>query len=256
MCPPFSLYFAALFRRLTTICSSRVGSASTQRFPRSIETSSVCFRSSMSGLTVADGAVEDRGRVEHVPPELDLPAGDAGDVQQVVDEPRQVLHLPRDDLHRPVDVLPVRRLWPTVDGVADGRERVPQLVGEHGEELVLPLVVGPRAPRRASRSRWRWRRVGDSWTRMASSSSVNSPSSLSASWMQSHVLTVAADERGGEPSVFSRDHQGHLLERLPPRVVAQIALGQADGLDLRVDDLIERRPVECGRRPAAGLGSR
>ena len=28
MCPPFSLYLAALFSRFTTTCSSRVGSAS------------------------------------------------------------------------------------------------------------------------------------------------------------------------------------------------------------------------------------
>ena len=105
MCPPFSLYLAALFRRFTTTCSSRVGSTSTQRFPRSIARSSVCFRSSTSGLAVAAALSRIGVSVEHVSPELDLAPGDAGDVQQVVDEPRQVLHLPRDDLHRPVDVL-------------------------------------------------------------------------------------------------------------------------------------------------------
>ena len=35
------------------------------------------------------------------------------------------------------DVAPLRDL----DGVGDGRERVPQLVGEHGQELVLAAVI-------------------------------------------------------------------------------------------------------------------
>ena len=169
MCPPFSLYLAALFRRFTTTCSSRVGSTFDPEVPavdRELErvlpllderprpwrrhSSRIGVRSSTSRL------------------QLDLAAADAGDVQQVVDEPRQVLHLPGDDLHRPVDVLLEAAPCRELHGVADGRQRVPQLVGEHGEELVLPPVVASGAPRRASRSRWRWpraARAGRGWPR-------------------------------------------------------------------------------------------
>jgi hypothetical protein len=52
-----------------------------------------------------------------------------------------VSHLARDDVHRPLDVLVEAARGGERHGVADGRERVPQLVGEHGQELVFPPVV-------------------------------------------------------------------------------------------------------------------
>ena len=73
--------------------------------------------------------VEDGGRVEDVLAEFDLPAADSRDVQEIIDQPRQVIRLPRDDAHRPVNVLLEAAAGRHADGVADGRQRVPQLVG-------------------------------------------------------------------------------------------------------------------------------
>ena len=64
--------------------------------------------------------------------------------EQVVDEPRLVPNLPGDDRPSTSRCAPC---WPvplvSADRVADGRERVPQLVGEHGQELVLALGRSP-----------------------------------------------------------------------------------------------------------------
>ena len=107
MRPPVSVYLAALVRRLTTICSSRVGSASSRKRPRSSETVELV-------LPLLDERA-DRSRrhwsrigasVDELLAELDLAAGDPGDVEQVVDQPGEVLDLPLDDVRRPVEVAP------------------------------------------------------------------------------------------------------------------------------------------------------
>ena len=53
-----------------------------------------------------DGLVEDRRGVDDLRPEADLAAGDPGDVEQVVDEPGEVLDLPLDDVHGPGSIAP------------------------------------------------------------------------------------------------------------------------------------------------------
>ncbi len=66
--------------------------------------------------------------------DLDLAAGDAGDVEEVVDQPGQVADLALD--HRAL----ARRALAHLDQLEGGEDRgqgVPQLVAEHGEELVL-----------------------------------------------------------------------------------------------------------------------
>ena len=140
MRPPASVYFAALVRRLTRICSSRIGSASSRRPPlieRDAQLVLPLLQERADGL---DGTADDRREVERLLPEADLPPGDAGDVQQVVDQPGEVLHLPLDDLLRPFEVLLRLQLAEELGGVVDGRQRVPQLVGEHRQELVLAAV--------------------------------------------------------------------------------------------------------------------
>ena len=87
-------------------CSSRVGSASSQTAPRRCETSARA-----SAPRRAAGPPRRRWRrpaasVEPLLPELDLAAGDPGDVQQVVDQPGEVLDLPLDDVLGPVDGAP------------------------------------------------------------------------------------------------------------------------------------------------------
>ena len=87
-----------------------------------------------------DGTADDRREVERLLAELDLAPRDAGDVQQVVDQPGQVPDLPLDDLLGPFELLLRLQLAEELDGVADRRQRVPQLVGEHRQELVLAAV--------------------------------------------------------------------------------------------------------------------
>ena len=80
-------------------------------------------------------------QVDARPLELDLPARDARHVEQVVDEPGEVLGLTADDLLRARGLLAAgQRAVEEVDAVADRRERVAQLVREDAEELVLAPV--------------------------------------------------------------------------------------------------------------------
>ena len=72
---------------------------------------------------------------------LDLPLRDTGDIQEVVDEMGEVVDLAADDLPAPLEVLDAAGELGDGDGVADSRERIPQLMGEHGQELVL-LEIG------------------------------------------------------------------------------------------------------------------
>ena len=71
--------------------------------------------------------------------DLDRAAGDAGDVEQIVNEPNQVLNLALDDLQR-LAVLTITPQLQQLNGGHDGRERVAELVTEHGEEFVFGSV--------------------------------------------------------------------------------------------------------------------
>ena len=67
---------------------------------------------------------------------------DARDVEQVVEQPRHLPHLPLDDA---ADVaqrgVVGQRQAQRRHAAADRRQRVAQLVGEHGQELVLAAVA-------------------------------------------------------------------------------------------------------------------
>ena len=83
----------------------------------------------------------------------DLAPRDARDVQQVVDESGHLLRLPVDHLTCTRRLLSGRRSpLEDVHAVPDRRERVPQLVREHGEEVVLaPVGVDESGIGRAQR---------------------------------------------------------------------------------------------------------
>ena len=87
-----------------------------------------------------DGTVEDRADVDDFLAKLNFPSADAGDVEQVVNEPGELFDLPLDDLRGPLERLVKFGLSCDEHGVADGGERVSELVGEHREELVLAAV--------------------------------------------------------------------------------------------------------------------
>ena len=113
------------------------------------------------GALVLGRAMRELVQIEPLALELDLPVRDARDVEQIVDEPRQLPHLPMEDRLRSRRLLAARRgVIEEVQAVADGRERVAQLVREHREELVL-LAVAPRGapPRSRAAPRARLRSV-------------------------------------------------------------------------------------------------
>ena len=78
-----------------------------------------------------------RGAVQPLAPQLDLPPGDAREVQQVVELTHQVPELPLHGVLGPGDVLRRGRPPRQVQGSADGGHRVAQVVREPAEELVL-----------------------------------------------------------------------------------------------------------------------
>ena len=76
-----------------------------------------------------------------LPLQLDLVAGDARDVQQVVDEAREMRGLPlQDAAHLPDGRRLVGARAKNRRDVEDRRERIAQLVRQHREELVLAPV--------------------------------------------------------------------------------------------------------------------
>ena len=84
--------------------------------------------------------MQDRPESHVLASQFDLAARDARDVQQIVDQPCQVIHLPLDDGRRAgAGLVAVRRVEQR-QRVADRRQRVAQLVREDGDELVLAMV--------------------------------------------------------------------------------------------------------------------
>jgi hypothetical protein len=85
-----------------------------------------------------DGVLHDPAEVAHRSPQLNLVAGHPGRVEQVVDEPDQLLELAARD----VDGLRVglRAVLDQIEGEADGRQGIAQLVRERGEKLALVLI--------------------------------------------------------------------------------------------------------------------
>ncbi len=76
----------------------------------------------------------------------DLAGGDALDVEQIVDEVREVSDLPPDHLTRlGRGTLLCVHAPQHSDGAADRAERIAQLVREHRQELVLGVAVAHRA---------------------------------------------------------------------------------------------------------------
>jgi hypothetical protein len=85
-----------------------------------------------------DGPAGDLGQVQRLLAELDRASGDPRDLEQVLD---QTSHLPDLSLHHlqgPRGLLGRHaRLAQEVEGVAEGGQRVAQLVGQDGQVFVL-----------------------------------------------------------------------------------------------------------------------
>ncbi len=139
--PSGSVYLAAFVSRLPITCDSRSGSASSLMFSAGSLTASWCCLASSSGRAVSTAMPIDGLQIDVVLLELELSARDARNVEQVIEQQRHALHLARDDFAAPF-ALPLVRGVRIEDahGVADGRERIAQLVRQRGQELVLAAV--------------------------------------------------------------------------------------------------------------------
>ena len=110
---------------------------------------SVCRCCSTSGRIDAAACCTTSTRSRRFPRDLEKTSTDADDVQQLVDETHEPSCLRIDRLvqrgGRRVGVGKAQQ----VNRVSDRRERVPQLVGQHRQELVLPLAVREKVGRDA-----------------------------------------------------------------------------------------------------------
>ncbi len=80
-------------------------------------------------------------QVHSLPLERELSAADPGDIEEVFDQPHQVHHLALDRrLRRRRGVCVAARVPEDSHRVADRRERIADLVRQHGEKLVLAAV--------------------------------------------------------------------------------------------------------------------
>jgi len=89
---------------------------------------------------VLDGLPGELDEIEPRPLQLDLVARDAGDVEQVVDHARELADLAVDDVPRPLRGVGPRGVLDHVQAAADRRQRVAQLVRQHGDELALAPI--------------------------------------------------------------------------------------------------------------------
>ena len=93
------------------------------------------------GLQRFHGAIDDRTDRHDALAELDGAVRDARDIEKIVDQTREVRRLAIDDIARPDQRFTLQCLiLHQIDRVADGGERIAQLMGEDREELVLVPV--------------------------------------------------------------------------------------------------------------------
>ena len=91
----------------------------------------------MSGRTASMALLTTGERLNGLGLEADLAPCDPRDVQQVVDQAGEVLDLPIDHVLGPFEVVFRLQLAEELSRVADRRQGVAKLVGEHGQELIL-----------------------------------------------------------------------------------------------------------------------
>ena len=130
----------ALASRLTSTCCSRSGSPNTATSSAVGSTSMVMLRACASGRARSSAASIVVRRSTRCAAQLDADLAHARDVEQIVEQPRHVPALPLDHGAR---LLPARRLAVVIAqhrrGVQQRRQRVAQLVREHGHELIAHL---------------------------------------------------------------------------------------------------------------------
>ena len=94
----------------------------------------------------------DRGQIETFRPDLNQAVTDARQVQELVHESQKSLRLGIDRLEQFDGCGILVALSQQVDRVCDRRQRVPELMSQYGDELILPFAAGDQ-PRRHVRAR-------------------------------------------------------------------------------------------------------
>ena len=136
---------AEFWSRFPIACARRVASPSTHSGPSESARLERDFARREEAPVVLGRALRDVAEVQRPALDLELAVRDSCHVEEVVHEPREVPHLAGEDLVRSRRGLRVRALMiEDVEAAPDGRERVPQLVRQHGKELVLPPVRVPQ----------------------------------------------------------------------------------------------------------------
>jgi hypothetical protein len=89
-------------------------------------------------LAALNGLAYNLAQFDRFIPKVDLPVGNPGGVQQVLNQASHVVCLAADDITSPLDIR-VRgaELPQDLDCVANRSERTAQLMGHHPQELVL-----------------------------------------------------------------------------------------------------------------------
>ena len=148
MDPPTGVYFVALLSRLPKICWSRTGSPITVAGAGPSDMMRRWRLCSIRGRSVSAACSTARAKVHGLALQLDQAPADAGHVEEIVEQPRQVIGLAPDQAARPIVLRPGRLPVEHRQGIDDHAHGVAQLVGEHREELVLGLIGQPRLGQR------------------------------------------------------------------------------------------------------------
>ncbi len=138
---PGGEYLALLLSRFANTCAMRVASASMKNASRRrahVQRVPPGFDERPARL---DGHAQGDGEIQLLFAQFQAALRDARNVQQVVDEPHELLQLALEQLTRARGRGGVGLREPqNFDGIADGRERIAQLVSQGGEELVLAAM--------------------------------------------------------------------------------------------------------------------
>jgi hypothetical protein len=138
---PGSEYLDALLRTLPNTWESRTGSASRRTGASGRDCTrdlTVLVELSARGL---DGGLEHFVQRHRLAAQLELATGDPRDVEQVVEQSGHVPALPVDHRRRRGNRRRRALVLQQRDAGANRRQRVAQLVGQHGQELV-PAAIG------------------------------------------------------------------------------------------------------------------
>ena len=100
------------------------------------------------GLKLRHRVLDRSAEVGSLSTQLDMAAGDAGDVEQVVDQARHMIDAALDRVARCDRFpLPTADHVEDMDSIAQRRQRIAQLVREGRQKLVLPPIGGRQVDR-------------------------------------------------------------------------------------------------------------